>query len=76
LKVQAKAKLYQISGDPVPREGVVQDMRLEVWRFCAILHTDSLSRVRHGARMQREPIRGTTHPTVGQSRRSVCLALG
>jgi hypothetical protein len=28
LKVQAKAKLDQISGDPVPREGVVQDMRL------------------------------------------------
>ena len=31
LKVQAKAKLDQISGVPTPREGVVQDMRLEVW---------------------------------------------
>jgi hypothetical protein len=31
LKVQAKAKLDQISGDPAPREGVVQDVRLEIW---------------------------------------------
>jgi hypothetical protein len=31
LKIQAKAKLDQISGVPAPRESVVQDMRLEVW---------------------------------------------
>ena len=31
LKVQAKAKLDQISEDPAPREGMVQDMRLEIW---------------------------------------------
>src|ERR1700691_2440555 len=31
LKVQAKAKLDQISGVRVPRESVVQDTRLEVW---------------------------------------------
>jgi hypothetical protein len=28
---QANAKLDQISGDPAPREGVVPDIRLEVW---------------------------------------------
>jgi hypothetical protein len=31
LKVQAKAKLDQISVGLAPRESVVQDMRLEVW---------------------------------------------
>ena len=31
LKVQAKAKFDQISEGPIPREGVIQDMRLEVW---------------------------------------------
>ena len=31
LKVQANAKLNQISVDLAPREGVVQDIRLEVW---------------------------------------------
>jgi hypothetical protein len=31
LKVQAKTKLDQIPESPASREGVVQDMRLEVW---------------------------------------------
>jgi len=30
-KVQAKAKLDQISGGPAPRKKVVQDTRLEAW---------------------------------------------
>ena len=42
LKVQAKAKLDQISEGPAPREGVIQDMRLEVWSWFTMEATTEL----------------------------------
>ena len=42
LKVQAKAKFDQISEGPAPREGVIQDMRLEVWSWFTMEATTEL----------------------------------